>query len=589
MVAMLGLLLVTVVSADNPPAGPPDGIEVQGRGPVHEAFASPTTEPTPTRLVPKKPPRNIEELPPEQKPAGQAVWIPGYWAYDDDRNDFLWVSGVWRVPPHGKTWVAGYWRQEGDHYQWVPGFWTDAAAQDKRQITYLPAPPEPPASPAPGAPSRDDAFYVPGCWIWRDSRYVWRAGYWARLQPGYVWIADHYRWTPSGYVFVPGYWDLALPRRGILYAPVVVRPALLQADFVYTPTYAVQDTLLVEALFVRPSTTHYYFGDYYGLHYNDLGFEACVVYSRRHYEPVIVYEAFHRRDPTWVSVQINLWRDRCTGRAALPPRTLVQQNTLVQNTTNINNITNITNINNVTHVKNISTANHLAMVAPAATVAAKKEIQLEAVDNTTRRNAALQARSIQRVATQRAQTEVKPSGMTTKTARAATLEVPPLQPIQRAGQPPTASTSGRTPPAQKSPAPMPPAQKPPAETPPAQTAAGVSAGTPRARMQPPPAEKPAVPAATNPATKPTITPSPPRVPNSNPNASSRPIAGPRPTEPPLPLPGKAAAPHAKQPPASASPPQQPPASLSPPKPPATKPPPKPMPKPPAEKLPPDRG
>lgn len=33
-------------------------------------------------------------LPPDQKPEGDDVaWIPGYWAWDDERNDFLWVSG----------------------------------------------------------------------------------------------------------------------------------------------------------------------------------------------------------------------------------------------------------------------------------------------------------------------------------------------------------------------------------------------------------------------------------------------------------------------------------------------------------------
>jgi len=42
--------------------------------------------------------------------------------------------------------------------------------------------------------------------------------------PGYVWISAHYRWTPSGYLYIPGYWDLAVKRRGVLYAPVVIDP-----------------------------------------------------------------------------------------------------------------------------------------------------------------------------------------------------------------------------------------------------------------------------------------------------------------------------------------------------------------------------
>src|ERR1700724_1793251 len=63
-----------------PPAGDPapiNGVEVLARGPVHEAFASPTTEPVPTRAVPKRPPQPLEEMPPEQKPDGQVGWIGG--------------------------------------------------------------------------------------------------------------------------------------------------------------------------------------------------------------------------------------------------------------------------------------------------------------------------------------------------------------------------------------------------------------------------------------------------------------------------------------------------------------------------------
>ena len=42
----------------------------------------------------------VPELPPANKPDGPDVqWVPGYWAWDDERQDFIWVSGFWRVPP----------------------------------------------------------------------------------------------------------------------------------------------------------------------------------------------------------------------------------------------------------------------------------------------------------------------------------------------------------------------------------------------------------------------------------------------------------------------------------------------------------
>ena len=259
---------------------------MQARGPVHEAFAAPEAQPEPSILVPRKPPEPINEMPPDAKPDGNMVWIGGYWAWDDDRKDFLWVSGIWRSVPPGKTWVPGYWRQEAEQWQWVPGFWNAAAVQaaaaaPEQQVTYLPAPPAPPRLPRRGDPPNAGSFYVPGYWYWDGFRYGWRAGYWAQVQPGYVWVAAHYRWTPSGYVYIPGYWDYSLATRGVLYAPVVVDPVVIGPTFVYRPMYVVPDTVVVDAFFVRPAYCHYYFGDYYGPAYRTWGFESCVVYSRR--------------------------------------------------------------------------------------------------------------------------------------------------------------------------------------------------------------------------------------------------------------------------------------------------------------------
>ncbi|MBC7819199.1 MAG: hypothetical protein IAG10_20095, partial [Planctomycetaceae bacterium] len=72
-----------------------NGIEILARGPVHEAFAEPIVfDPKPGLTVPKAIPELVEELPPDQKPVGNNVgWIPGYWNWDEDRDNFVWVSG----------------------------------------------------------------------------------------------------------------------------------------------------------------------------------------------------------------------------------------------------------------------------------------------------------------------------------------------------------------------------------------------------------------------------------------------------------------------------------------------------------------
>ncbi len=188
---LLSALLVAAVPAavQDPAAGPEpthnQDVQILTRGPVHEAFALPVVnDPKPGLTVAKQPPAPVEEAPPDQKPAGQNVqWISGYWSWDASRDDFLWVSGVWREPPPGRQWVPGYWNQVEGGYQWVAGAWvpvrqaasgtqTQAAAQN--QSAYVPAPPSSletgPNSPAPSA----DVFWSPGSWYWQDTRYVWR-------------------------------------------------------------------------------------------------------------------------------------------------------------------------------------------------------------------------------------------------------------------------------------------------------------------------------------------------------------------------------------------------------------------------------
>ena len=86
------------------------GMEVMTRGPVHEAFAETVAfDPAAGIIVSQQPPTLIEEVMPDQRPAGDNVaWIPGYWGWDEDQNDFLWISGIWRNLPPGREWVPGY-------------------------------------------------------------------------------------------------------------------------------------------------------------------------------------------------------------------------------------------------------------------------------------------------------------------------------------------------------------------------------------------------------------------------------------------------------------------------------------------------
>jgi hypothetical protein len=399
-------------AADAPAS--PNGVEVLSRGPIHEAYATPTTEPVPTKPVDKAPPKAIEEMPPAEKPEGNAVWIPGYWAWDDERKDFLWVSGTWRTPPPNKNWVAGYWKEDGAQWHWVPGFWTqaNAGADGNHQMTYYPAPPAPPNTAAPGEPPSAESFYVPGQWVWHDSGYVvvngaqvyreagygWVAGYWGRVQPGYVWVAAHYRWTPSGYVYIPGYWDLAIDQRGFLYAPVYVDTAVVGPTFVYTPAYVVPHTVIIDAFWVRPCYCHYYFGDYYGVVYTNYGFESCVVYSRRCYDPIFVYAVYeHRAEPRWVSIQVDVYRGRAEGRYVCPPRTVREQ---------------------------IQVGYRGPGVVASARVTEVTGVRTVRVENRERVEAMHHAEAVRQVAAERSVHEVRPAGGAVTAPRTAAYHLP---------------------------------------------------------------------------------------------------------------------------------------------------------------------
>ncbi len=250
-IALIAPFLLLAGNAQAEPPSQDEGIEVLARGPVHEAYAEPISQAArATPLVAKQPPALLDEVPADQKPEGDVQWIPGYWAWDDDRNDFLWVSGFWRLPPPGRDWIPGRWAGVDGGWQWVPGLWAES---DQQELVYYPPPPDQvDAGPSVPAPTTTSVF-VPGNWIYRETRYAWRPGFWCDYRPGWVWIPAHYVWTPAGYLFVEGYWDYPLRERGLLFAPVSIDFGLAsRPHWSYRPRYVVNDDCLLTALFVNP-------------------------------------------------------------------------------------------------------------------------------------------------------------------------------------------------------------------------------------------------------------------------------------------------------------------------------------------------
>jgi len=390
------LLYTATLSAQQAPA-PDDGIEVLTTGPIHEAYAEPvSSQPQPSPIIPKQPPAPIEEVPSEQKPAGDNVqWIPGYWAWDDGRSDFVWVSGFWRVPPPDRQWVPGYWSQAQGGSQWTPGFWADATQTQgaQAQVTYLPPPPASidngPAVPAPQAGS----VYVPGNWIYAQSRYAWRPGFWNMPRAGWVWIPAHYVWTPSGYVFVDGYWDYELNERGLLFAPVYLARGLwARPGWSYQPRYMVYPDFLLSSLFVRPGAYSYYFGDYFDPRFARLGYRSWLDYRQVGAVPDPLFSYYrwqNRGNANWLPGMRQLYTGRFNGTVARPPHTFAEQNTLVQNVRNRTvNVTNINHVMGVAPLANVDTR-RTATKLVAVTAAQRQQV----VQNTRQVHDARQKRT----------------------------------------------------------------------------------------------------------------------------------------------------------------------------------------------------
>jgi WXXGXW repeat (2 copies) len=395
---LLLLLLVTAGSSQQPPAQPaqpPDqpGVDVQARGPIHEAFAEPsTTNPEQPAIVTKQPPALIEEMPPDQKPEGDNVqWIPGYWAWDDDAQDFIWVSGCWRDVPPGRRWMPGHWQEVDGGWVWVAGLW---ATDNLTQVQYLPAPPptldQGPTSPAPDA----NSMYLPGCWVYVDTAYRWRPGFWTSYRPNWLWTPACYTWTPSGYIFSDGYWDYPLDQRGLCFAPALINRELFGRR-IFSPWYTVNNDFLLGSLFVHQLNRHYYFGDYFAPEYAKRGFIAWPDYHpvKGAYDPTFAYyRHLHAADKNWEPAFRNLYAERRNGTIPLPPRTLTRQIEAVKairadKTANITvhkdiNLTHIQNVTALTSIKDIhnTRVTNLGTIGGAKEVVANgHEVKLEAV------------------------------------------------------------------------------------------------------------------------------------------------------------------------------------------------------------------
>ena len=52
------------------------------------------------------------------------IWTPGYWAWDQDVDDYYWVPGTWVLAPEvGFLWTPGWWGWGGSAFIFHEGYW----------------------------------------------------------------------------------------------------------------------------------------------------------------------------------------------------------------------------------------------------------------------------------------------------------------------------------------------------------------------------------------------------------------------------------------------------------------------------------
>ncbi|MEZ0231112.1 MAG: hypothetical protein ACAI25_21025 [Planctomycetota bacterium] len=81
---------------------------------------------TPPKPIKRAPPTDKNERP-DFKPGPDYFWKKGHWAYDEPRDDYVWIHGSWDHERSNRTWIPGYWECKDDGWLWHEDLWEERA------------------------------------------------------------------------------------------------------------------------------------------------------------------------------------------------------------------------------------------------------------------------------------------------------------------------------------------------------------------------------------------------------------------------------------------------------------------------------
>ncbi|MBL9020110.1 MAG: YXWGXW repeat-containing protein [Myxococcales bacterium] len=121
-------------------------------------------------------------------------------------------------PSKNARWIPGYWIYEQTKFHWIAGLWDVPAEDIQKELTVV-APTPPPAAPAAPEVPREPAptvtaVWTPGSWQWDGRAYVWVTGAW-RIPPApqSTWQAPTWNVRRGRAVYVPGGWRIGIRLR----------------------------------------------------------------------------------------------------------------------------------------------------------------------------------------------------------------------------------------------------------------------------------------------------------------------------------------------------------------------------------------